>query len=1180
MKKVGEQNKDILKVVDVTTPPGSTVMISSNDKKADYLINKLVASTGITLTENHNGGIEDLSIACHVPVTLATNHGLGLSGQVLNMGTPSTCTAATTNAVTTTTHTHEITGFLTTVTPHDLLSVTHGDTTASSVTRGDIIIGSGATPKWDNLAVGITGTYLAGGTEPSWATLNQAAVAGLTTADGPTFDHLHITDELYFDEADWIGGNVTYVPIGGDIQSYVAAATAGDTLILASGQYVITSSITIDKQLNIVGQGNAGFLTAPVTAGHGTLISSTTGGIVAIQIDSNNVRIANLSLNLTGAASTGVNTANNLTGIVLTNIDVIVTCTGLAQGFTIYGSNVVMRDLTFYITSTNNGSSGFWLWNDSSTTQSVIVDCYNVTGTVVGAGSYAYAFVCENINDANTLTMNLESTFATALSGTPLDVAVASISTTTNNSIVNCSLCTLDGADYDAYQTGTNKLNLGGSVLMNNLVSGTVTYRAALAAGLGVFSGMVTANQFTSTVAIGTAPLVITSTTAISNLNADLLDGNHAAAFLTSVTPHNILSTTHGDTTVSAPNDQDVLTWDAGTSKWIAQAGGGGGYTDEQAQDAVGGIFGPSLIYVDGTPSMDTVQDIRTSASPAFSNITASPTLSVEQITNFAGWTPTGSWSYGSGKWSHTTGDATALTATGETAIVVGTKYEIIVTHTTTTAGSGFSVQFGGQAQSPPGISSGTNTYNMTARSTAALSFTPTGGTWVGSIDAVSIKIVTEGIVNCEGLTLNSGQILLLRGNQTYPSWSFNEFPTTGFYYGSSNSPITMSLFGLNRYAFGPTYFIAGGTGGISFGYSDDMFLSREAAATLQLGNDAASPINQVFKSCDGSGTNKAGSTLYLKAGQGTGTGIGGSLIFSTAPAGGAGSGLNAYVDRMSIDSTGAVTIGTLAGVLFGTAGVVSALTSTMSVTNSAGNLQLSGDAATPGNSKYYGTDSSGTKGFNDLPGGLVGSYVPRVAYRKFFGALPHYNTAHATNCGLTTSGTLSLTYSGGASLGNLLTGSVAGNYSSVYTSLLVTEDANPDVTFVITTDAAIANTRIWIGAFSSATFAANDDPYTLQIAGVRYTSGTANWYLYTADNGGASATGDTGTVVATSTKYTIRIWTSDTGTTWNCTINGGATTSLTSHVPAGLYFWMIRIDTKENAGKTLFWEYLEGFHG
>jgi len=91
--------------------------------------------------------------------------------------------------------------FLTSVTAHDILSVTHGDAAAAAVVRGDIITGQGANPntKWTRLALGAAGTYLAGSaTEPVWATLNQAAIAGLTTGDGPTFDHLHITNGAIF----------------------------------------------------------------------------------------------------------------------------------------------------------------------------------------------------------------------------------------------------------------------------------------------------------------------------------------------------------------------------------------------------------------------------------------------------------------------------------------------------------------------------------------------------------------------------------------------------------------------------------------------------------------------------------------------------------------------------------------------------------------------------------------------------------------------------------------------------------------------------------------------------------------------------------------------------------------------------------------------------------------------
>jgi hypothetical protein len=95
---------------------------------------------------------------------------------------------------------------------------------------------------------------------------------------------------------------------------------------------------------------------------------------------------------------------------------------------------------------------------------------------------------------------------------------------------------------------------------------------------------------------------------------------------------------------------------------------------------------------------------------------------------------------------------------------------------------------------------------------------------------------------------------------------------------------------------------------------SVDTILNRDSAAVLQMGVDAISPITQTLKAHDGSGTDKAGADLSINGGQGTGTGAGGTLNFKTAPAGGAsGSSANAYVTRMSVDSTGLVTAYSLA---------------------------------------------------------------------------------------------------------------------------------------------------------------------------------------------------------------------------------------------------------------------------
>ena len=47
-----------------------------------------------------------------------------------------------------------------------------------------------------------------------------------------------------------------------------------------------------------------------------------------------------------------------------------------------------------------------------------------------------------------------------------------------------------------------------------------------------VCSGSITANVFISSVTTGTSPLVVSSTTLVSNLNADMVDGQHGSYYL------------------------------------------------------------------------------------------------------------------------------------------------------------------------------------------------------------------------------------------------------------------------------------------------------------------------------------------------------------------------------------------------------------------------------------------------------------------------------------------------------------------------------------------------------------------------------------------------------------------------------------------------------------------------
>lgn len=77
-----------------------------------------------------------------------------------------------------------------------------------------------------------------------------------------------------------------------------------------------------------------------------------------------------------------------------------------------------------------------------------------------------------------------------------------------------------------------------------------------------------------------------------------------------------------------------------------------------------------------------------------------------------------------------------------------------------------------------------------------------------------------------------------------------------------------------------------------------DLFLRRDAAATLQLGTDAATATTQTIKGADGSGTDKAGFSFVSAGGQSTGTAAGGDVISKTSLTGSTGSSLNSYSTR------------------------------------------------------------------------------------------------------------------------------------------------------------------------------------------------------------------------------------------------------------------------------------------
>lgn len=110
-----------------------------------------------------------------------------------------------------------------------------------------------------------------------------------------------------------------------------------------------------------------------------------------------------------------------------------------------------------------------------------------------------------------------------------------------------------------------------------------------------------------------------------------------------------------------------------------------------------------------------------------------------------------------------------------------------------------------------------------------------------------------------------------------------------------------------------PTVFLqSGGSIGWSVNSSSqsqsaDLFLYRKGAANLQHGqNDAAVPVPQIVsvQSVVAGTSNTAGANWTIKGSAGTGTGVGGDIIFQVAIAGGSGTAQNAFSTAFTISGT------------------------------------------------------------------------------------------------------------------------------------------------------------------------------------------------------------------------------------------------------------------------------------
>ncbi len=146
-------------------------------------------------------------------------------------------------------------GYLTSVTAHNLLSATHGDTTAASVSRGDVLTGQGASAKWARLAKGTANQVLAmdgTATDVIWATVSaggggDALVANpLSQFAATTSLQLKgvISDETGSGALVFATSPALVTPVLGVASATSLATSAASPFLLTNGQLVTIALIS------------------------------------------------------------------------------------------------------------------------------------------------------------------------------------------------------------------------------------------------------------------------------------------------------------------------------------------------------------------------------------------------------------------------------------------------------------------------------------------------------------------------------------------------------------------------------------------------------------------------------------------------------------------------------------------------------------------------------------------------------------------------------------------------------------------------------------------------------------------------------------------------------------------------------------------------------------------------
>jgi hypothetical protein len=341
----------------------------------------------------------------------------------------------------------------------------------------------------------------------------------------------------------------------------------GGAVTFASNQAftaVTYEDITVTNQINYAGTGSSTY----------TIRHPDATSIAQFQ----NIEVTGTAATFTTARVRLENSLNSVFAGVSTfagtvEIGNLVCSAGILTVFELRGNQIGIDTITVR----NNAFITSGIVTNLYTNVSSATSFFGYVGVITSLTGLACTFT--NVNGTNGFLSGLRATssFATpnafvnvgvttTLSGTSLTYTRSSIglATITNlnstdwigapTAYINSGLVTAITANYIGGGLGGNPLSISvnsgvitsltgtaatftsvrasSSLVSNDLVSSPVGVITALSGDRANYTGIVTAQRYESTVATGAPPIVVASTTKVTNLNADLLDGLDESTFL------------------------------------------------------------------------------------------------------------------------------------------------------------------------------------------------------------------------------------------------------------------------------------------------------------------------------------------------------------------------------------------------------------------------------------------------------------------------------------------------------------------------------------------------------------------------------------------------------------------------------------------------------------------------